>query len=111
MFRASMGRHELATSSFILEELQRHLCGKTTLSNDQVDEVLKIVSHAGPVVIPVNVDASACRDANDLPILGTVIAARAHVLVTGDKDLLVLEQFGDAMIISPRMFVDRFLGS
>jgi predicted nucleic acid-binding protein len=49
---------------------------------------------------------SACpRDPDDIPVLATLIAGKADVLVTGDADLLVLrEQFP---VETPREFVQR----
>ena len=46
--------------------------------------------------------ADACRDPNDLVILGTLLAADADCLVTGDKDLLILRQFDERPILTPR---------
>ena len=41
-------------------------------------------------VEPVPVTEEALRDEADLPILGTLLAAQADYLITGDKDLLAL---------------------
>ena len=56
------------------------------------------------VVTPDVVAKDACRDINDLPVLGTAIAGGADVLVTGDKDLLILHPFQNIAILSPREF-------
>ena len=40
----------------------------------------------------------------DLPVLGTVLAAKADCLVTGDNDLLALGEFSGHAILSPRAF-------
>ena len=45
---------------------------------------------------------NACRDPDDVVILGTLVAAGADCLVTGDKDLLVLKRFENRAIITPR---------
>jgi putative PIN family toxin of toxin-antitoxin system len=108
-FRACLGRFELATSEHILDELGRHLIGKTDLLPVEIDEVVAIVRGAGSVVTPSAVPLDACRDSNDLPVLGTALAAGAAVLVTGDKDLLVLGSFSGVTILSPRQFHDRFI--
>lgn len=49
------------------------------------------------------------RDPNDLMILSACIEARAHVLVSSDKDLLVLGAYRDTEIVTPRQFLDIFL--
>lgn len=60
-------------------------------------------------VEPLPANESELRDANDLPVLGTLLAglklADVNYLVTGDKDLLVLaDRFP---IITPAAFWER----
>ena len=56
------------------------------------------------------VEPDACtdadlRDAADQQVLGTLLAARADYLITGDKDLLAL--VGRYPIVSPAEFWER----
>ena len=44
------------------------------------------------------------RDPNDLPILAAALAGSAEVLVSGDKDLLVLARVDRLQIVDPRGF-------
>lgn len=48
------------------------------------------------------------RDANDNMILGTAIAAGADAIVTGDLDLLVLQEYEGIPIVTAREFLDRY---
>lgn len=51
-----------------------------------------------------------CRDPMDLPFLHLAVAGRAHVLVSGDQDLLALAgRAGLCPIIDPRTFCERYL--
>jgi uncharacterized protein len=109
VFRACLRRCEMATCEHILGELHRHLTGKTELSAAEIQDALEIVRDAGPLVVPAVVPPGACRDPQDLPILGAALAAHADVLVTGDKDLLVLGTFAGIPILSPREFHTRFV--
>ena len=43
--------------------------------------------------------------ADDL-VLATAATAKAHCILTGDDDLLVLKRFAGIAILSPRAFVD-----
>jgi predicted nucleic acid-binding protein len=52
------------------------------------------------------VAADACRDPDDLPVLGTSVAGQADYLVTGDQDLLTLRSFHGVAIVSPREFYE-----
>ncbi len=51
----------------------------------------------------------ACRDDDDNRLLELALAANADVLVTGDKDLLVLEQFHGTAILTPKAFQANFM--
>lgn len=45
-----------------------------------------------------------CRDAEDDYLLALAVASRAHYLVTGDKDLLVLREVGTCRIVDANTF-------
>lgn len=46
------------------------------------------------------------RDETDDPFLDAAVSGRAAYLVTGDKDLLVLEVYQGVKIITPRAFLE-----
>lgn len=46
-----------------------------------------------------------CRDPDDDWILATPAAGEVDVIVTGDKDLLILKQFRSIPIVTPRGFL------
>ena len=50
------------------------------------------------------------RDPDDDYLLALVKAAKAQVLLTGDKDLLVLEKHGRTSIMNVNAFVKQYLG-
>lgn len=49
------------------------------------------------------------RDPKDDYLLLMARKGKAHVLITGDGDLLELEHFGRTRILPPRSFTDEFL--
>ena len=104
LFRDCVLHHELAVSDYILDELRRHLIGKAKLDATKTNDLLEAIRSVALFVTPATVPTDACRDPNDLPILGTAISANAAVLVTGDNDLLSLRNFQDVEILSPREF-------
>ena len=53
------------------------------------------------------VKAKACRDAKDDKFLDLAVNGNADYIITGDKDLLVLNPFRDIHITSPADFVDK----
>jgi len=96
--------HDPATSEFILDEVHTKLREKIRVTTSQADQAVKLLRSRFEVVEPVTIDEEACRDPDDLPVLGTAVAARCDVLVSGDKDLLELETFRGIRIVSPGAF-------
>lgn len=75
----------------------------------QTAETLVEVATAISAMVPiVDVMVPALRDPADSKILATVIAAYASHLVTGDRDLLVLQAFEGAEILTPSQFLERY---
>ena len=50
-----------------------------------------------------------CRDPDDNKFLECAVSSRALYIVSGDKDLLDLEQFDDVAITTAAEFYDRYL--
>ena len=96
--------HEWVTSRFILDELCRKLREKFNFPADDIAAVRQSVIAAAELVEPTEIPAETCRDANDLPVLGTAVASRADVLITVDRDLLDLKRFRDIPILKPGGF-------
>lgn len=92
-----LGSLEVVLSDFILNELGRvlpRLNHRHGLTSAEIDDLLDILSIQAEVLEPQVTDEQLLRDVNDLPVLGTLLAAvqvgRVNYLITGDKDLLVL---------------------
>ena len=60
-------------------------------------------------MIEVSETIIACRDPKDDKLLELAVSGTADFLVTGDKDLLVLNPFRGVEIITPREFLDKAL--
>lgn len=99
-----LAHHELVLSTYILGEVERKLSGKFGFPSTDLRDVRRFLSTQATVVEPVRLPAESCRDANDLPVLGTAVAAGADLLLTGDKDMLVLGEFQGVLIVKPGDF-------
>ena len=94
----------LVTSTYQLEEL-REVLGRDRLKpyirpEEARDLHYNLESVGIPVIGPRKVDLS--HDPEDNPVLATAIAGRADLIVSGDKnDMLVLGRAGDIPIITP----------
>lgn len=60
-------------------------------------------------MIEINETVTVCRDPKDDKLLELAESGNADFLVTGDKDLLVLNPFRGVEIITPREFLDKAL--
>lgn len=109
IYETCLDRHEIVTSEFILGELSRHLVDRFRVPAERQERIVALVRQQSTVVEPASVPDDACRDVDDLPILGTAVAGQAEAIVTGDRDLLTFGRFGETEIVSPREFHDRFV--
>jgi putative PIN family toxin of toxin-antitoxin system len=109
------GSLEVLLSTYLLDELRRvlpRLAHRHGLTPAEIDDLVDALSIQAELVEP---DAGAdpvLRDANDAPVLGSLLAALttsgADYLVTGDKDLLALRD--RYPIIDPAAFWARHGG-
>jgi len=99
--------HHLVLSEHIVLETRRHLLHTFKMPAKQADEIVAFLRDHAEIVKPAAVDKAACRDPDDLPVLGTAVAGRASMLVTGDKDLLVQERHEGIVIVTPRECYER----
>jgi putative PIN family toxin of toxin-antitoxin system len=101
-----LDRHSIVLSEQILAEVSKNLLGKFKLPPAQVKEISRFLRQRATLVVPAEVPPDACRDATDLAILGTAVAAGAECLVTGDGDLLTIQRYEKTAILSPRAFYE-----
>jgi putative PIN family toxin of toxin-antitoxin system len=102
--------HELVISDFIAEELSRKLRDKFNFPEREVRQLRRFLVRMASTVVPTDLPANVCRDSEDVPVLGTAVAAGASVLVTVDKNLLALGKFQSVAIIKPGEFWRRTTG-
>lgn len=103
------GSVDVLLSPFILDELRRvlpRLANRHGLSASEIDDLVDVLTIQAEIIVPLPVNDARLRDANDQPVLGTLLAARAaesaDYLISGDKDLLALaEQYP---IVTPAQF-------
>lgn len=99
--------HVLVLSEHILAEVHTHLRGKLNHTLVMADHHVALLREAAEIVTPVAVPHDACRDPDDLPILGALLGGQADCLVSGDRDLLAVGEYNGRPILSPREFWER----
>lgn len=103
------GSVDVVLSGFILDELRRvlpRLANRHLLSAVEIEDLVDILSIQAEIVDPLPNQTPDLRDPNDLPVLGTLLAAQracgVDYLVTADKDLLAMS--GSFPIVTPAQF-------
>ena len=96
--------HEIVLCEELLEEILRNLRQKIKLPSVIVEDIGKLLREHANMISPIPLKADLCRDPDDVKILGLAVAANVDCIVTGDKDLLILEKFQGIPILTPRSF-------
>ncbi len=104
LFEFCLGSQEILLSERLLDEIRRSLAKKVKLQRQTAMGIERLLREHGSLLEPAPVADDACRDADDLHVLGLAKAGKAEYLVTGDEDLLLLHRFGRCRIVSPRQF-------
>jgi putative PIN family toxin of toxin-antitoxin system len=99
--------HELIISDFIVEEVSRKLREKFEFPKTEIADLCRFLRNAARLVEPTEIDPRVCRDPEDVPVLGTAVAAKADLLISVDKDLLTLGSFQGIDIVKPGEFWKR----
>ena len=97
---------EMLTTEFLLGELLNSLrkekfADALSAFAGSPEERVAWIRSVMVVVQPVEVVSRELRDPNDLPVLAAAVGGHADLIVTGDKDLLVLKSFQGIGIVTP----------
>ncbi|MCC6587840.1 MAG: putative toxin-antitoxin system toxin component, PIN family [Bryobacterales bacterium] len=103
--RALSGRLKVAISEVILAETLGVLRAKFNATSWQLAEAEQTIRACTHFVTPSQKLHVIAEDPDDDRILECAITAGATVIVTGDKDLLRLRQYGGIKIMTPAQFL------
>jgi putative PIN family toxin of toxin-antitoxin system len=104
IFELCISEHEIILCDDLLREIERNLRAKIKLPLKTVDAINEFLQEHSLMFDPTPLPKNACRDEDDVKVLGLAIASCADYIVTGDKDLLILEHYQKIPILSPRAF-------
>tara|TARA_R110002124_G_scaffold286171_3_gene466223 strand:+ start:1541 stop:1942 length:402 start_codon:yes stop_codon:yes gene_type:complete len=105
VFQLILTEHDLITGEFVLNEFRRVLITKIKVPEEIVNEAEQLLRRYQIEPIPENPSQIKVRDEDDRWVLESAMQAEADVLITGDKDLLVIsDQLVKPKIITPRQF-------
>jgi putative PIN family toxin of toxin-antitoxin system len=104
VFELCLDKREVIISEHIVSELQNSLQKKLKMPKDKVLMITEYLRGFCTLSNYKRLDKEACRDIDDVKILGLSEVAKPDYIITGDKDLLVLKKFHSVPIITPREF-------
>jgi len=107
LFELCLEHHSILVSVEFLEEIRRNLREKIRLPAPRVGEILSFLKDQAAVISPEPLHGKICRDPDDVKVLSLAVTGKADLIVTGDKDLLVLKVVQGIPIVSPRDFWER----
>ncbi len=91
----------------VQEVLNRPKFDRFVTKNQREDFILSLVETG--ILVEIRETIEVCRDPKDNMILEVAVSGNAETIVTGDKDLLVLQPFRGIRILQPRPFIDSYL--
>lgn len=97
---------KIVVSNEMLKELAAVLARpkfKEIISYKQIKELFSLIDGYAVIVSPKQ-KVDVCRDKKDNFLLVVALEAKAKYLVTGDNDLLVLNNFRGTKIVKPKDF-------
>jgi len=104
LLRFVLTEHEFVTGEVVLDELHRALARRIKLPPGVVEAILELLREQEVVPRPRKLAEVPLRDAADRWVLASAVAARADVLITGDRDLLDAADAAPPPILDPRGF-------
>jgi putative PIN family toxin of toxin-antitoxin system len=79
---------------------------KYGIRDRDIEALLSLLILRGEKIVP-SQRIAVCRDPKDDKFLEVAVSGQAEVLVTGDRDLLVLSPFRGIPFLTPAEFLDR----
>lgn len=106
IFEHCIERHDIVISRQIIDEVSANLLKKFKMPQDKIS---MITDYLIEFCITFKTDPEPekiCRDPDDDGILNLALISSSEFIVTGDKDLLVIENYKGIKIVTPRSFIE-----
>ena len=105
--RIIKGNDELYISNEILTEVVNVMSRPSFKSGPEtIDRYIKVIEKIGKKVFLTGEINGVCRDKDDDNKIECAIKGNTDYLVTGDEDLLILKEYQNIKITTPREYLD-----
>jgi putative PIN family toxin of toxin-antitoxin system len=108
---ATAGDITLFASAVLIDELRDtlsrpHLASRLVQQQSSVEQALGFYDQLIAQVVPRAIEPTS-RDPDDDHVIACALAAKAQLIVSGDRDLLVLENVREIAIVTPAQAIAR----
>jgi uncharacterized protein len=100
-------KHQLFISPWIINEVLLKLDVKLHVPKSEIDRVSLFLDNVFNNITPNGPLPTICRDSDDNNILLLAQHVKANLIITGDNDLISLNNYFNIKIISPRQFIEN----
>ena len=104
VFELCLDKHTIIISDHILGELNKAFLKKLKIPINHLNQILNFLKEICIIEECIDIKEPACRDKDDLQILGLAVNSKPELIITGDNDLLILKNIRTIPIISQREF-------
>lgn len=104
VLRLILAEHELMTGELVIEELRGVLRRKFRVPAETVKEIESFLRSYHVEPKPLELPKLMLGDHNDLVVVASALKSEAEILVTGDQEILNLDEPQGLRILSPREF-------
>lgn len=104
IFELSILTNTVVVSQYILSEVERILKNKIKVPNKIVNKIMNYLKETCEILDYKELPKSVCRDKNDDDIIALALSNNINLIITGDKDLLILKKYKHISIISPKEY-------
>jgi len=104
--RVTNGLDELYITDEIIKEIISVMSRKKFDTKiEKINEYIKIIESYSIKILSQNIPQNISRDKNDNKILQCGIDANVEFIITGDNDLLVIEEYNKIKILKPNEYL------
>jgi len=108
VFDICLDKNNIFISDFIINEVSEKLLIKFNIPKVIHKRTIDFLHNSCIKIQPKGSMPEDCRDIEDNNILFLAKHIHADLIITGDKDLLIIEKFNDTRIINPRAFIEQY---
>ena len=102
IFELSILTNTVVVSKHILSEVERILKNKINVPINTVNNIINYLEENCEILDYTKLPKRVCRDKDDDNIIALALSNNINLIITGDKDILILKKYKHISIISPK---------